>query len=471
MKKKFITVEEAKHLSMKDVHQMYEKYVSKSQVNFFKNFSFGNDLIIKADGSYLYTENKKIFDLTGGIGVLNHGHNNSKILEQRIKYQKEKKMEVHKLFFSQYLAALSHNIAQMLPGDLNRSFFPNSGAEAIEGAIKLAYKYHQGKRKIILHSDISFHGKTIAAASISGSKEINFEYQKINGTEKFIFNDFEDLNNKVYSLKKQHKECYAIIVEPLSASTLKKSEEEFLKKTRELCFKENIILIYDEIYSGWCKTGQLFNFYSSNTIPDILVYAKSFGGGKASISGYTARDEIMKNAYDNPDDFNLQSSTYNGFGEECITAIEALNIIIENNYEKKSLENGKKIRNILKKLQKEFPDIVDEIRGSGSFQGFTLKNPFNTKIENLITNLIPIRTYREKNFFKKLLCASIINYLYHNKNTLTFGSYASDVLFKISPQIEVNHSDLEKFENDIINTLKIGSFNLIGNFIKYKFSK
>ena len=138
---------------------------------------------------------------------------------------------------------------------------------------------------------------------------------------------------------------------------------------------------------------------------------------------------------------------------------------------KKIIREWKKLRNILKKLQKEFPDIVDEIRGSGSFQGFTLKNPFNTKIENLITNLIPIRTYREKNFFKKLLCASIINYLYHNKNTLTFGSYASDVLFKISPQIEVNHTDLEKFENDIINTLKIGSFNLIGNFIKYKFSK
>ena len=66
---------------------MYEKYVSYSQVHFFKNFSFGNDLIIRADVSYLYTENKKIFDLTGGIGVLNHGHNNSKILEQRIRFQ------------------------------------------------------------------------------------------------------------------------------------------------------------------------------------------------------------------------------------------------------------------------------------------------------------------------------------------------------------------------------------------------
>ncbi len=471
MKKKLFSVEEAKNLTIKEVHEMYEKYVSKSQVNFFKNFSFGNDLITKADGSYLYTENKKIFDLTGGIGVLNHGHNNTKILEQRIKFQKEKKMEVHKLFFSQYLAALSHNISQILPGDLNRSFFPNSGAEAIEGAIKLAYKYHKGKRKIILHSDISFHGKTIGAASISGSKEINFEYQSIYGTEKFSFNDFEDLNKKVYSLKKNQKECYAIVVEPLSASTLKKSEDEFLKKTRELCLKEKIVLIYDEIYSGWCKTGQLFNFFSSNTVPDILVYAKSFGGGKASISGYTVRDEIMKNTYDNPDDFNLQSSTYNGFGEECITAIEALNIIVESNYEKKSIENGEILKKILEKLKKNFPDIVDEIRGSGSFQGFTLKNPFNSKLENLITKLIPVKTYRDKNFFKKLLCASIINNLYQNKNTLTFGSYASDVLFKISPEIEVSHSDLEKFEIDIMDTLKIGSLNLIGNFVKYKFSK
>ena len=109
MKNKLFSVEEAKNLKVKNVHEMYEKYVSKSQVNFFKNFAFGNDLIIKADGSYLYTESKKIFDLTGGIGVLNHGHNNFKILEQRIKFQKEKNGSTQTIF-SQYLAALSHNM-------------------------------------------------------------------------------------------------------------------------------------------------------------------------------------------------------------------------------------------------------------------------------------------------------------------------------------------------------------------------
>ena len=472
MKKKLLSVDDAKKLDIQTVQKLYKDYISESQLNFFKNFSFGNDIIQKAEGSFIYTDkNKKILDLTGGIGVLNHGHNNERILGERIKFQNEKKMEVHKLFFSQYLAALSYNIAQMLPGDLNRSFFPNPGAEAIEGAIKLAYKFYNGARKNIIHSDISFHGKTIGASSISASKEINFDYQKLPNVEKFIFNDFDSLKNKVNEIKNKKEQCYAIIVEPLSASTLKKSSDNFLKQTRKLCDEENIILIYDEIYSGWCKTGHLFNFFSSNTIPDILVYAKSFGGGKASISGYTTRDHVMLKAYDNPDDFSLQSSTYNGFGEECVTAIEAINLILENNFEEKSQQNGIKLKNILQTIKKEFPQIVDEIRGSGSFQGFTIKNPINENIESLITKFIPIKTYRDKNFFKKLLCASIINYMYKEKNILTFGSFASDVLFKVSPAIEINPKELDKFEIELLDTLSVGVFNLIRDFLKYKFTK
>ena len=471
MKKKLLSVDDAKKLDIQTVQKYYKEYISESQLNFFKNFSFGNDIIQKAEGSFIYTnKNKKILDLTGGIGVLNHGHNNERILGERIKFQNEKKMEVHKLFFSQYLAALSYNIAQMLPGDLNRSFFPNSGAEAVEGAIKLAFKFYNGARKYIIHSDISFHGKTIGASSISGSKEINFDYQKLPNVEKFVFNDFDSLKNTVYEIKKKKEQCYAIIVEPLSASTLKKSSDNFLKQTRKLCDDENIILIYDEIYSGWCKTGNLFNFFSSNTIPDILVYAKSFGGGKASISGYTTRDHVMLKAYDNPDDFSLQSSTYNGFGEECITAIEAINLILENNFEEKSQQNGIKLKNILQRIKKEFPQIVDEIRGSGSFQGFTIKNPINENIDSLITKFMPIKTFRDKNFFKKLFCASIINYMYKEKNILTFGSFASDVLFKVSPAIEIDPKELDKFEIELLDTLSVGVFNLIGDFLKYKFT-
>lgn len=465
-----ITVQEAKDLSREKVHEFYKKYISKSQVSFFTKFGFGFDIIDSSLGSYLYTKDKKILDLTGGIGVLNHGHNNQKIINERINFQLEKRMEVHKLFFSQYLAALSHNIAQLLPGDLNRSFFPNSGAEAVEGAIKLAYKFFNGEKKIILYSDISFHGKTIAASSISGSKEINFNFQKIPNTRTYEYNNYELILSIIKKIKEENESCYAIIVEPLSASTLRQASSEFLIKLRDLCDKEKIILIFDEIYSGWCKTGSMFNFFRSNIIPDILVYAKSFGGGKASISGYTARENIMKKAYDNQEDFLLQSSTYNGFGEETITAIEAINVIVSENYEEKSQNVGKKLEQILRRLKQKYPEIIDDIRGSGCFYGFTLKKFF--KLNETISQLIKkITSNTENKFLSKLLCAAIINKMYTKYNILTFGSFATDVVYKISPEVNIDDKSIDYFEKSLDQTLSEGYLNLIKDFLIFQLKK
>ena len=92
---------------------------------------------------------------------------------------------------------------------------------------------------------------------------------------------------------------YAIILEPFNASSLLKCSKEFLSELREICTRNDIILIFDEIYTGWSKTGELFYFMNFDCIPDILTYAKSFGGGKSSISGYTCRDHVFKKAYGN----------------------------------------------------------------------------------------------------------------------------------------------------------------------------
>ena len=102
---------------------------------------------------------------------------------------------------------------------------------------------------------------------------------------------------------------------------------------------------------------------------------------------------------------------------------------------------------------------------------FTLKNVFNPIIEKLISNFIPIKRYKDENFFKKLLCASIINFLYKNSNILTFGSYATEVLFKISPTIEIDEKNLKELEIKLDECLSTGINSLIADFIKYKFSK
>ena len=122
--KKFYKIKDIDNLSIKEVQNLYKKYVNPSQSNAIKTFGFGNDLVKNSVGKWIYTQSgKRILDFTGGFGVLNHGHNHPRILKARIDYQRNKKMEVHKNYFSPYVAALSHNIAKILPGDLNISYF------------------------------------------------------------------------------------------------------------------------------------------------------------------------------------------------------------------------------------------------------------------------------------------------------------------------------------------------------------
>ena len=189
--KKLYSIKDAENLPIENVWELYRKYVNNSQVDLISSFGFGKDTVEKSEGIYIYTKNgKKIFDFTGGIGVLNHGHNHPRILKVRKDFNEQIKMEVHKNFFSPYIAALSANIASILPGDLNISYFPNSGAEAVEGAIKMAYKYHDQKRNIILHSNISFHGKTIGSSNITNSIETSYyKFQKVLNTDIFKYNN------------------------------------------------------------------------------------------------------------------------------------------------------------------------------------------------------------------------------------------------------------------------------------------
>ena len=462
------------NLSINQIWELYRKYINNSQVDLISSFGFGNDKVEYAEGVYIYTHDKKILDFTGGIGVLNIGHNHKRIIKARKEFAEKKKMEVHKNYFSPYVAALSANIAELLPDDLNISFFPNSGAEAVEGAIKLAHKYHMGKRNIILHSNISFHGKTLGAGNLTGSIETS--YYKFPGflkTDKFIFNDIESIKEKINLHKKNNKtDIYAIIVETFSASSLLSCSKDFLQELCKICIEENIILIFDEIYSGWFKTGKIFNFMNyENVVPDILLSAKSLGGGKASISSYTCRDHVFKKAYDNLKDATLHSTTYNGFGEETITAIESINIMIEENYQKKSETIGDYITSSLNKIKNKYPKIIYEVRGKGCLQGIILTSGIVENIFKSVGGLIPVSFLKDNMAFKKILVSSIIFHLYEKHNILTFYGSNIGIPLRIAPSLIVNKQEVDYFMQSLDKTLEIGLLKLVSNFITNKFFK
>jgi putrescine aminotransferase len=471
MRDTLYTWQECSEFDIEKIQGLYREYISKSQADLIGSFGFGRAVATRAEGVYIYTsDGRQILDFTGGIGVLNHGHNHPRILAARIEYQKQKKMEVHKNFLSQYTAGLSHNIAKLLPEDLNISYFCNSGAEAVEGAVKLAYKYHEGKRKYILHSDISFHGKLLGAAGLTGSPELDFHFPTIPNVESFEYKNIDSVIELVSKIRKPNGESdtYAIVLEPFNASTLTECSSEFLKKIRETCDSEGIVLIFDEVYTGWAKTGELFNFIKKGIVPDIVTFAKSFGGGKASISGYTTRTPFYRKAYDNLNDATLHSTTYNGFGEECITAIEAINIIVDDDYVGKSKRIYQRLNSGLKSLQAKYPDVIEEVRGSGALNGIILNRDINLFIKSLIS-FLPAKVFKDERFAAKLITGSVISELFNTHNILTFYGSNREIPLIISPSLIITDEEIDRFLEALDKTLAIGKHKLILNFVKQKY--
>ena len=370
----------AKVLDNKDIVKLYKEYSNIKLPDIYNKFSFGKKIFPKAKGPFLFDENnKKFFDFTGGLGVGNFGHNHPKILKSRIEFQKKNYTDVHKNYLNRFLAAASFNLSKVLGGNLKYVFFCNSGAEAIDGALKISYKFFNGKRKLVLCSDRSFHGKTIGAGSLSSgdnfvSDNSRFSFQKIPGVIKYKFNNLKNIENII---KKNKKNIYAIFIEPFSCSTLTEVSEEFLKKVKKICDKNKIILVFDEIYSGFGKCGYDFYFKKYGVEPDIIAISKSLGGAKSSISSYVANKKVFKKSYGSLTGALLHSTTYNSLAEECVTVIETTNLL--NN--KKLLDNLKNlddcIKNRLNLLKNKYPKIISEVRGSGCHYGLILKTNLN----------------------------------------------------------------------------------------------
>ncbi|NNJ62978.1 MAG: aminotransferase class III-fold pyridoxal phosphate-dependent enzyme [Dactylosporangium sp.] len=467
---RLIGIDECEQMALKQVQDLYQNYVSRSQVSLTTTFGFGRVRVERAEGCWIYTaDGRKVLDFTGGVGVLNHGHNHPRILAARQRFMDSRRMEVHKAFFSPYLAALSHNVAQVLPGDLNISYFPNSGAEANEGAIKMAYKYHDGQRQTILRADISFHGKTLGSGSITGSLENNFRFPGLPNIQVYQYGDMDSVRAAVAAARTSAGGCdvYAIMVEPYSASTLRSWSEEALRDLRELCTAERIMLIFDEVYTGWGKTGSLFYFMRyPGLIPDVLTYSKSFGGGKASISGYTARESVFRHAYDRLADVILHSTTYYGFGEETATAIEAVNIVVTEDFPGKARAIERMLEPGLERLRKQYPDVIASVSGVGALHGVELAD--GPKILNLAAKLGPSGFSGDPDFAKKLITLSVIAALYREHDILSYYSPNTGNPLMVAPPLVTGPDEVEYFLSCLEKVLAKGLTRLLTGFLKEK---
>ena len=469
--RKFYKIEEIEALGVEEVHELYKEYINPNQTKIFSALPFGNEIFSKAEGVYMFTSNgKKILDFTGGLGVLGLGHNHPEILKARLDFQKNKRVEVHKIIFSKYMAVLSNNLSYLLPSNLKKSFFLNSGAEAVEAAIKVCFKSYANKRKFILHSDRSYHGKLIGSGSISGSYFKENQFPVMENCVSYKFNNITDLENKIIKYNNKGG-VYSVIIEPFSASTLESVSNDFMDQLFKLKDKYGFRIIFDEVFTGFYKSEKMFCFQNfKNKCPDVLCLSKTLGGGKSSISSLIVDEDIYNKAYNKINDTFLHTTTYNGFGEESITALAALNVISENNFAEKVSNICRLLKNNLQKIKEKHGNKIEEIKGNGILNGIVFKS-YMSELGNLVEK-IPINSIKDKSsFLKKITATAISAELYEKHNILTSinDSNFSDHLC-VSPSLVVSDENIEFFfkslDEVLSSNVNLKSLSVILNFLK-----
>ncbi len=334
-----------------------------------------------------------------------------------------------------------------------------------------------------MHADRAFHGKLIASGSLGGNyAEEDGLFQKLPYTSAFEYNNIESFKSKInYLRRKEISDVYAVIIEPFSASCMYGCSESFLLEMRKICDQEQIILIFDEVYSGWSKTGHLFNFMRvKNLCPDILTMSKSFGGGKSSISAYVTRDKVFNKAYGKLKDSNLHTTTYTGFGEEAATALEAIQIVIDDNYSEKARDIFNQLNPKLKEMKKKFPSIIKEVRGQGTMNGILIYPPI--KYMDEIIDKLPYNIIKDKyNAFSQIVIASIMEELYSEYKILTIpqdriikklsGEIERFAYLAIKPACIATAEEINYFLSSLEKVLNISIVNLIRKFLQKKILK
>ena len=321
----------------------------------------------RAEGIYMYDKQGKAYmDLISGIGVSNLGHSNPYVVNA-IKDQLDKYM--HLMVYGEYVQTpqvrFAEKLISLLPSNLESVYFTNSGAEAVEGALKLAKRF-TGRHQIIAFHN-AYHGSTHGALSVMGNEEFKQAYRPLLPGVKFIrFNDAADLDQIT-------DQTACVIIETIQGEAgVRVPDVTYMAALRARCDEAGTLLILDEIQTAFGRTGKLFAFESFNIVPDILLLAKSLGGGMP-LGAFVSSGAIMSALKENPILGHI--TTFGGHPVCCAAGLAALEVLVNEdlikNVDRKSL--------LIRKMLAH--PVIKEVRGKGLMLAIELENfDLNKKI-------------------------------------------------------------------------------------------
>jgi len=341
-----------------EVYENYKQFVNPPLARVMK--VSGSPVEVRAQGCTVYDQNGKAYlDFAGGYGVFTLGHSHPKVIEA-VKAQMDLMSLSGKTMFNVVLGRASRRLAELAPGDLQISFFANSGAEAVEGAIKLA-KVATKRQKIVATTN-AYHGKTLGALSASGREYFRSEYQP-------LLPHFEHVPyGDAAVLEEALKDAAAFIVEPVQGEGgVIIPAAGYLRAVREICDRAGALFIADEVQTGLGRCGMLFGCNRDGVVPDVMTLAKGLSGGIIPVGAYIARPSVWNAAYAKAP--LMHTSTFGGNELACAAALAAMNVLVED-----ARMRGLQLLEGARKLGAKYPTIVREVRGLGLLVGVELTN-------------------------------------------------------------------------------------------------
>lgn len=330
----------------------------------------------KGKGVFVWdVEGKKYYDFLSAYSAVNQGHSHPKIVDALVN-QSQKLALTSRAFYNANLGEYEKKITELFGFD--KVLPMNSGAEAVETAVKLARKWSYEVKGIaentakIVVCENNFHGRTTTIVSFSNDPDANKNYGPF--TPGFIKIPYNDLGALEETLKNDSAHIAAFLVEPIQGEAgVYVPDEGFLKGASELCEKYNVLFIADEVQTGIARTGKLIACHHENVQPDILILGKALSGGMYPVSAVLANDEIM-----NVIKPGQHGSTFGGNPIACAVAVAALDVVEEENLSERAEELGQLFRNEIQKLI-EKTDLINGVRGKGLLNAILINDTPESK--------------------------------------------------------------------------------------------
>ncbi len=455
-----MSVEDAKAMDVARMTDLFKSHVNPGQLHFMKLLGFNKVKVERAEGMHYIDQNgRRILDFFGGFGSLALGHNHPRILDVRQRFQEEKRHEIAIAFMSQYASALSYNLAQIAPGELDMVFLGSSGSEAMEAAVKVAERAAGPKRPKVVYAENSFHGKTKGVLAITDGQLYRADFKVADNTVKVPFGDIDAIERAFVA----DPEIGVIVLETVQGGGgIIQAPEEFWQKLRALCDRHGVIWVADEVQCGVGRTGRFFAFEHYGVVPDVTALAKSLGGGKTAMAAMIARRDVYMKAYGTPKTAMIHAqATFGGIGEACATAIETLNVLYDEALIDNSAAIGDYLLERLQAVQAKHPKIVKEVRGKGLMVGIEFHD-FSQTLPMVLRPIVSVLDDKLKGSLSGFVGALLLR---DYGVLVAFTEYNRNVI-RLEPPLICGREHVDQFIEALDGLLSRGIVAIVKDFVK-----